>query len=500
MLKKFTSIALCLALLFSVSGLALAAGESISFSGSDSVTFAVGTEFSFGVTASPTSLLSSLVWSPSSSSVIDYTYSGGSVIGTCKGAGTVTITATSGGASATKTINVSGTSTVPTTGVTVSAPQSLYLGYNQSYSVSASVSPSNATNQSLTWATSDSAVAYLSSYSGSNVTVYTTGRQGSATIRVTTVNGHYDDFYVYVGYDQNNNSGLTYTAYGYYHNGTYYTYGSGPYPYLNSSYYYNNSNLSGVTYASTGYYYNGTFYTYGSGPYPYLTYNSYYNNNNVSGVTYATNGYYYGGTFYTYGSGPYPYLTYNNYSNYGYYDYGHQISSASMSANTGWVQGTVALNGLSGTINFNAPAGTDLSNVLVEIQAPTNATVLPFRSGYCNLSTGMVFSVVSPGGQTASYTVKATAPAAAKPASDVPYATVKIDDSKAVDYLPYVVTASSLNRRRGPGTGNAKIPPTLKAGDVVRVVEIISGWARCVDGDGNTFYASTGGGAFMRPQ
>jgi uncharacterized protein YjdB len=72
---------------------------------------------------------------------------------------------------------------VPVTGVTV-APTSLSLMKDATSQLTATVSPSNATNKSVSWTTSNSAVATVSSTG-----LVTAVGQGSCTITVTTISG-----------------------------------------------------------------------------------------------------------------------------------------------------------------------------------------------------------------------------------------------------------------------------------------------------------------------
>jgi uncharacterized protein YjdB len=73
--------------------------------------------------------------------------------------------------------------TVPVTGVTVS-PTTLSLTVGQTATLTATVSPANATNKNVTWSSSNSSVATVSSTG-----VVTAVAAGSATITVTTVDG-----------------------------------------------------------------------------------------------------------------------------------------------------------------------------------------------------------------------------------------------------------------------------------------------------------------------
>ena len=100
---------------------------------------------------------------------------------TAVGAGKATITATADGKSATCTVTVTA-ATVPVTGVTMNKTStSLYVGDTET--LTATVQPGNASNQTVTWSTSDASVATVE-----NGVVRATGR-GTATITVTTVDG-----------------------------------------------------------------------------------------------------------------------------------------------------------------------------------------------------------------------------------------------------------------------------------------------------------------------
>lgn len=100
---------------------------------------------------------------------------------TAKGDGTVTITATAGGKSATCTVSV--TLTVPVTGVTLNKT-TLTLTPNATETLTATVAPSNATNQNVTWSSDNTSVATVSNGTVTAVAV------GTANITVTTADGN----------------------------------------------------------------------------------------------------------------------------------------------------------------------------------------------------------------------------------------------------------------------------------------------------------------------
>jgi uncharacterized protein YjdB len=80
-------------------------------------------------------------------------------------------------------ITIGSSSIIPVTGVTVS-PTTLSLTVGQTATLTATVSPANATNKSVTWSSSNTSVATVSSTG-----VVTAVAAGSATITVTTVDG-----------------------------------------------------------------------------------------------------------------------------------------------------------------------------------------------------------------------------------------------------------------------------------------------------------------------
>ncbi len=121
-----------------------------------------------------------VTWTTSDASVA--TVSGGTIKGV--GKGTATITAkTSNNLTATVSVTVKeNTNIVKPTGVTIT-PATLSLTAGETGTLTATVAPSNATDKSVTWTSSNAAVATVS-----NGTV-TAVAAGSATITATTSNG-----------------------------------------------------------------------------------------------------------------------------------------------------------------------------------------------------------------------------------------------------------------------------------------------------------------------
>lgn len=124
-----------------------------------------------------------VTWSSSNTSVATVSSSG---VVTAKAIGNATITATSqadGTKSGTCTVNVSD-STVHVTGVSLNK-NSTSLTVGGSETLTATVSPNNATNKDVTWSSSNTNVATVS-----NGTI-SAKATGSSTITVTTVDGSY---------------------------------------------------------------------------------------------------------------------------------------------------------------------------------------------------------------------------------------------------------------------------------------------------------------------
>ena len=133
------------------------------------------------VTVAPSNAANKTVsWLSSNSGVA--TVTNGLVRAIANGSATITVTSTDGSnVSTTASVTVS-TSSIPVTGITLNQT-SATLHPTNTVTLTATVAPSNATNQSITW-TSNSANATVSS-SG----VVTAVSVGTATIRATTVYG-----------------------------------------------------------------------------------------------------------------------------------------------------------------------------------------------------------------------------------------------------------------------------------------------------------------------
>ena len=126
--------------------------------------------------------VTSVTWSSSNTSVATVN-SSGLVTGVGAGTATITVTTVDGGFTDTCAVTVD----VSVTGVSLNET-ALTLARSAVYTLIATVSPSDATNQSVTWSSSNTAVATVSS--GGVVTVKSAATIGATTvITVTTVDG-----------------------------------------------------------------------------------------------------------------------------------------------------------------------------------------------------------------------------------------------------------------------------------------------------------------------
>lgn len=134
-----------------------------------------------------------LNWTSSNAAVAKVSSSG---VVTAVGDGTCTITATStDGSNVSSSISVTVDSNVYVTGVSVS-PSSLSLFTGETYSLSANITPSNATNKSVTWSSSNTNIASVNlngtvtAKASGSCTIYATSAEnssfkGSCTITVS---------------------------------------------------------------------------------------------------------------------------------------------------------------------------------------------------------------------------------------------------------------------------------------------------------------------------
>ena len=146
-----------------------------------SVTLTKGETSQLTATVSPSNATNpSVSWKSSSTSVATVS-SSGLVKAADGGTATITVTTEDGNYTATCKVTVK----VPVTGVSLDKTD-LSLTEGDTYQLSATVSPSNATNKTVSWKSSATSVATVSSNG-----LITAIAQGSATITVTTEDGGY---------------------------------------------------------------------------------------------------------------------------------------------------------------------------------------------------------------------------------------------------------------------------------------------------------------------
>lgn len=145
----------------------------------------IGSTTTLRATVTPSNSSQSVSWSSSNNNVA--TVSGGTV--KAVGAGTATITAKSGSKSASASVKVvagsqpSTPTTVQPTGISLSSSSFTLTKKGETKKITATVSPSNATNKGVTWSSSNVSVATVS---GGTVTAKANGK---TTITAKTSNG-----------------------------------------------------------------------------------------------------------------------------------------------------------------------------------------------------------------------------------------------------------------------------------------------------------------------
>ncbi|MFW6369688.1 MAG: Ig-like domain-containing protein [Bacteroidota bacterium] len=161
-------------------------GVSIDQTGPVSVT--EGSTTTLSATVSPGDALDqSISWS-SGDEAIATVNSSGTVTGVAVGSATITVTTNDGGYTDNITVDVTEVPDVPVTGVSIDQTGPIALTEGNTTTLSATVSPSDATDQGVSWSSSDDAIATVTS----NGTV-TAEAEGSATITVTTNDGGFTD-------------------------------------------------------------------------------------------------------------------------------------------------------------------------------------------------------------------------------------------------------------------------------------------------------------------
>jgi uncharacterized protein YjdB len=147
-----------------------------------SATVAVNNSTQLTATVTPANATNKNVsWSSSNSSVASVN-AGGLVTGVAAGTATITVTTQDGNKTASSSISVT---VIATTGVTVS-PTSASIFAGQTQQLTATVSPSNASNKNVTWTSGNTSIATVSSTG-----LVTAVAPGTAAITVKTVSGNF---------------------------------------------------------------------------------------------------------------------------------------------------------------------------------------------------------------------------------------------------------------------------------------------------------------------
>lgn len=151
--------------------------------GNNAVTLTAGTATTLAATVLPANATNKAVsWTSGNTSVA--TVSGGTVSAVAQGTATITVTTADGGYTATCTVTVE-PAAVPVTGVSLNkATLALYEGSSET--LTATVSPSGATDKSVIWTSTNTAAATVDQ-SGKVTAV----KAGSATIKAKTTDGSF---------------------------------------------------------------------------------------------------------------------------------------------------------------------------------------------------------------------------------------------------------------------------------------------------------------------
>lgn len=160
------------------------------------VTVGEGGSVTLTVTVAPDGADSTVTWSSDDNSVA--TVSGGVVSGVSEGTAIITATTANGKcASCTVTVTVNIPGVISVSGVTVNPSSKVLDEEGDSFTLSASVYPSNATDKTLTWQSTDEDVATVTTVNG--VTTVTAVGLGTAKIRAVAHNDVYGECTVTVG-------------------------------------------------------------------------------------------------------------------------------------------------------------------------------------------------------------------------------------------------------------------------------------------------------------
>lgn len=152
--------------------------SSLSF-GASAVSLGIGRTYQAQVSMNPANAsVKDVTWSSSNTGIATVN-SSGLVTGVASGTAQITATSVDGGKTASFNVNVF----IPVTGVTVS-PSTLTLRRNATARLTATVAPSNAANINVSWRSTATAIATVSSTG-----LVTAKNRGTAIIRVTTADG-----------------------------------------------------------------------------------------------------------------------------------------------------------------------------------------------------------------------------------------------------------------------------------------------------------------------
>jgi len=142
----------------------------------------VGNTETLNATITPSNATNQNVTWRSSNSAVATVSTSGKVTAVAKGTATITVTTVDGGKTASCTVTVAAEN-VPVTGVSLNK-SSISLNVGGIEDLAAAIMPSNATNQNVTWYSSNTRVATVSDGTVTAVAA------GSATITVTTIDGN----------------------------------------------------------------------------------------------------------------------------------------------------------------------------------------------------------------------------------------------------------------------------------------------------------------------
>jgi|GEM_PF-3557854 len=159
--------------------------ESITISPSGDVTIEVGKTTTLSATVVPYDATNKgITWSSGSSNIATVDAQTGVVTGVSVGTATIRVAAADGsGVSATKSVTVVPPPPIRVTGITIAGDETVETG--KTITLSATVTPENATNKSVTWSSVNTNIATVNAQTG----VVTGVSAGTATIRATAADG-----------------------------------------------------------------------------------------------------------------------------------------------------------------------------------------------------------------------------------------------------------------------------------------------------------------------